>query len=147
MLRKTLDSKTKLLAEAQDVYLDVVDFGDPQWATAALYRMGRIYEQFAESLRGAPTPPGLSEQEAELYRQELEVYVVEIEDQAIQLYTAGYRKALELGVYNQYTSQIREALGKLDSANFPPSAEARARVRFGDRPLQPAAVEEVIRDE
>jgi tetratricopeptide (TPR) repeat protein len=147
MLRRTLDSKTKLLAEAQDVYLDVVDFGDPQWATAALYRMGRIYEEFAESLRGAPTPPGLSEQEAELYRQELEVYVVEIEDQAIQLYTAGYRKALELGVYNQYTSQIREALGKLDSANFPPSAEARARVRFGDRPLQPAAVEEVIRDE
>ena len=147
MLRRTLDSKTKLLAEAQDVYLDVVDFGDPQWATAALYRMGRIYEEFAESLRGASTPPGLSEQEAELYRQELEVYVVEIEDQAIQLYTAGYRKALELGVYNQYTSQIREALGKLDSANFPPSAEARARVRLGDRPLQPAAVEEVIRDE
>jgi tetratricopeptide (TPR) repeat protein len=146
-LRRTLDSKTKLLAEAQDVYLDVVDFGDPQWATAALYRIGRIYEQFAESLRQAPTPPGLSEEESELYRQELEVYVIEIEEQAIQLYTTGYKKALELGVYNQYTSQIREALGKLDSANYPPAIEARARVRFGDRPLPVAAVEEVIRDE
>ncbi|HWN67358.1 MAG TPA: tetratricopeptide repeat protein [Haliangium sp.] len=146
-LRKTLDSKTKLLAEAQDVYLDVVDFGDPQWATAALYRIGRVYEQFAESLRQAPTPPGLSEEESEIYRQELEVYVIEIEEQAIQLYTTGYKKALELAVYNQYTSQIREALGKLDSANYPPSIEARAKVRFGDRPLPVAAVEEVIRDE
>ena len=146
-LRRTLDSKTKLLAEAQNVYLDVVDFGDPQWATAALYRIGRVYEQFAESLRQAPTPPGLSQEEAEMYRQELEVYVIEIEEQAIQLYTTGYKKALELGVYNQYTSQIREALGKLDSANYPPSIEARAKVRFGDRPLPVAAVEEVIRDE
>jgi hypothetical protein len=82
-----------------------------------------------------------------MYSQELEVYVIEIEEQAIQLYITGYQKALELGVYNQYTSQIREALGKLDSANYPPAIEARSRVRFGDRPLSVAAVEEVIRDE
>lgn len=146
-LRRTLDSKTALLAKAQDVYLDVVDFGDAQWATAALYRMGRIYEQFAESLREAPAPPGLSEEEAEMYREELELYVVEIEEQAIELYGTGYQKALDLEVYNQYTSQIREALGKLDASTYPPAVEARARVRFGDRPLPPSALGEVIRDE
>ncbi|ACY16460.1 tetratricopeptide repeat protein [Haliangium ochraceum] len=146
-LRRTLDSKTALLAKAQDVYLDVVDFGDAQWATAALFRMGRIYEGFAESLRDAPVPQGLSEDEAEMYRQELEMYVIEVEEQAIDLYATGYQKALELGVYNTYTSQIRTALGRLDSIGYPPALEARARVRLGDRVQPPSAVEEVVRDE
>ncbi len=146
-LRRTLDNKTELLAKAQDVYLDVVDFGDPQWATAALYRMGSVYEGFAESLREAPVPAGLSEQEAEMYRLELENYVIEIEEQAIDLYITGYQKALDLGVYNQYTSKIRTALGKLDSGSYPPAIEARGRVRVGDRSLPPRAVGEVIRDE
>ncbi|WP_428261827.1 tetratricopeptide repeat protein [Haliangium sp.] len=146
-LRRTLDSKTELLGKAIEVYLDVVDIGDPQWATAALYRTGQVYESFAESLRQAPVPNGLGEDEAELYRQELELYVIEVEEQAIELYTTAYQKALDLGVYNQYTRQIREALGRLDSGNYPPAIEARAKVRYGDRPLPPTAVGEVIRDE
>ena len=146
-LRRTLDQKTELLDKAQGVYLDVVDYGDPQWATAALFRMGRIYEEFAESMRDAPAPPGLSEAEAVQYTQELELYVVEVEERAIELYTVGYDKALGLEIYNEYTRRIREALGKLDSGSYPPALEARARVRFGDRPVPPSTVSEVIRDE
>lgn len=146
-LRATLERKTKLLDKAQSAYLDVVDYGDPQWATAALYRIGRIYEEFAESLRNAPVPPGLSSDEGELYKQELENYVVEVEERAIELYAAGYQKALKLKVYNHFTRQIREALGRLDSSTHPPMRESRAGERFGDRPLDPPLVKEVVRDE
>jgi cellulose synthase operon protein C len=146
-VQKTLGRKTKLLEQAQLAYVDVVQFGDPQWAIAALYRIGSIYDEFAESLRNAPTPPRLSESEAQMYKEALENTVVEVEERAIELYAMGYEKAIGLKVYNQYTSKIRDALGRLDASTHPPVHEARDQERFGDRPLIPQLVGEVVRDE
>lgn len=146
-VQRTLDKKTALLDQAQTVYIDVVDFGDPQWAVAALYRIGSIYDEFAESLRTAPVPPGLSEADAAMYREALENTVIEVEERAVELYGMGYQKALELKVYNEFTRKIREALGRLDSATYPPADEARPGERFGDRPLVPSVVTEVVRDD
>ena len=145
-LKRTLNKKTKLLGKAQDVYLAVVEFGDPQWAMAALYRIGSVYEEFANSIREAPVPPGFSKEEAELYRQELDNFVIDIEEKAIEAYTAGYQKALELKVYNDYTKKIRDALGKLAASQFPPERELRGVKRSGDRVPEFDFVEEVSRD-
>jgi TolA-binding protein len=144
-LKRTLDKKTNLLTKAQEVYLDVVNFGDPQWAMAALYRIGAVYEGFAVSLREAPAPPGFSKEEKELYRQELDNYVIDVEEKAIEAYTAGYGKALELKVYNEYTKKIRDALGKLAASQFPPERESRGPKRSGDRVPELDMVEEVKR--
>jgi len=145
-LKRTLDKKSKLLGEALELYLEVVEFGDPQWATAALYRMGQVYEQFANSMINAPVPKGLSESEAEVYRSELDNYVIDIEEQAISLYTTGYQKALDLGVYNKYTRLLREALGRMAASQFPPETESREGQRMGDRPPPPAILKEVVRE-
>jgi tetratricopeptide (TPR) repeat protein len=68
LLQKTLKKKSELLGKAQGIYLSVVDYEDLKWATASLYRVGQIYDSFAEALRTAPTPAGLSEAEATAYR-------------------------------------------------------------------------------
>jgi tetratricopeptide (TPR) repeat protein len=148
-LDKTLDKKTKLLEKAQGVYLDVVDMGDAQWATAALFRIGNVYDEFAESLRTTPCPPEIKNNEefcAE-YKDALEVAIIDIEERAIDLYITGYQKAIELKVYNKYTSRIREALGRLASDEYPPENESRSKERVGDRPPAPGIVKEVLRDE
>ncbi|RMH44686.1 MAG: hypothetical protein D6689_01785 [Deltaproteobacteria bacterium] len=146
-LKRTLDRKSKLLDEAMNVYLDVVEYGDPQWSTAGLYRIGQIFEQFAIAMQQAPTPPELNEQEAQVYRDELDNYVIGIEERAIELYAAGYRKALELGVYNQYTRLLREALSRMARSQYPPENEAREGPRLADVPPDPELIEEVLRDE
>ncbi len=146
-LRRTLDDKTALLGRAQTAYLAVVELGDPQWATAALHRMGQIYDAFSEAIRNAPVPPKLAAEDAELYRQELEMYVIDIEEKAIELYATGYQKAIALQVYNQHTSDMRAALGRLAAARFPPVEEAFGGKRMGDRPIEVRLVEEVIRGE
>ena len=144
-LDRTLKKKTDLLVKAQGVYLSVVDFEDLRWATAALYRVGNIFEQYAESLRNAPTPNDLTEAEAEAYRGALDMAVVDVEEQAIQAYAIGYKKSIEMQVYDQYTSRIREALGRLSGDEFPPEREGRADVRVGDRPLEVKVIREVHR--
>jgi TolA-binding protein len=126
-LKKTLDEKSMLLEKAKAVYIDVVTFNDPEWATAALYRIGEAYERFSKALRDTPTPPGLNAEEQQVYRDELEKVVVVVEEKAIDAYKGGYQKALQLNVYNEFTHKLRQALGRLAEQEFPPEAEARAR--------------------
>jgi TolA-binding protein len=144
-LAKALKKKAAMLDKAQKVYLDVVEFEDLKWATAALYRVGQIYDGFAESLVAAPTPAGISEAEATAYREALDTYVIDIQDKALQLFSAGYQKAIQMQVYDQYTAKIREALGRLQADKYPPERESRARERTGDRALTPELVTEVAR--
>lgn len=144
-LEKALKKKSKLLAEAEKVYFSVVDYQDLKWATAALYRIGQVYDGFAESLVNATTPKGLSEEQAQAYRDALDGYVVEIQDKAVQAFEAGYQKAIQMQVYDEYTAKIRESLGRLAGDKYPPERESRARERIGDRPPVPVLVEEIVR--
>jgi TolA-binding protein len=145
LLEKTLKKKSDLLAKARGVYLSVVDFEDLKWATASLFRVGQIYESFAEAMRTAPTPAGLSEADATAYRDALDSTIIEIEEVSIELYSTGYQKAIQMQVYDAYTKKIREALGRLASQQYPPERESRSDVRTGDRPLKIDMVEEVDR--
>ncbi len=131
-LVKALEDKAKLLDDAKKIYLDVVTFRVPEWATAALFRIGQAYETFARAMRNAKPPKELSREEQQVYRDELEKSVVVIEDKALDAYRSGYAKAIEIGVYNKHTRALRQSLAQLDQGEFPPEAEARLGARLGE---------------
>ena len=68
-----------------------------------------------------------------------------VQDQAVELSATGYKKAIELQVYDEYTAKIRESLGRLSAQKYPPERESRARERIGDRPPAAELVTEIIR--
>ncbi len=146
-LTKALTTKKKLLDDAEKVYLSVVDFQDLKWATAALYRIGQVYDGFAEALAAAANKPpaSLKPDEVQAYQDKLNEYVVSIQDIAVQAFTAGYTKAIQMQVYDEYTAKIRTALGRLASQKFPPERESRSKVRAADRPPNPEIITEVAR--
>lgn len=145
-LAKALDEKAKLLDQARTVFLETVALGVPEWATAALERIGHGYESFAKAMRGAAVPKELNQEEQRLYREELEKLVVVIEDKAIDAYKSGYTKALELGVYNKHTQAIREALTRLAEGEYPAEHEARIGPRLGEARTALQTIDEVRRD-
>lgn len=144
-LARALEQKAQLLDEAKKAYLDVLTFKVPQWATAALYRIGQGYDVFARALRGAKAPATLTQEEQNIYREELEKQVIVIEEKALEAYRSGYAKALEIGVYNKHTRLLREALGRLDSAQYPADAEIRPAASLGESTLALQPIEEVRR--
>ena len=93
-LAKVLEEKAKRLEEAKAIYLDVVTYKSPEWATAGLLRIGQGYEAYAKAMRNAPVPKDLNADEKQMYRDELEKVVVVIEDKALDAYKSGYAKAL-----------------------------------------------------
>jgi TolA-binding protein len=143
-LRRSLKEKKELLEKATVIFLDVPkSYGDPQWGTAALYRIGSSLEQFAASMRKSPVPPGLNKEEQQVYREELEKQTIVIDEAAISAYKKSYAKALELKVYNKYTQQMREALARLSDQEYPPLVELRAEIRPSEPGSRPELIEEV----
>ena len=125
----------------------MIDYQDLKWATAALFRMGQVYDGFAEALAtaGSKPPPSVPPDQVQAYQDKINEYVVNIQDKAVELFATGYKKAIELQVYDEYTAKIREALGRLAAQKYPPERESRARERIGDRPPAPELVTEIVR--
>lgn len=146
-LQGALKTKSKLLGDAEKTYVSVVDYQDLKWATAALFRVGQVYDGFAEALAtaGNKPPANLPPDQVQAYQDAINAYVVDIQQKAVDLFTAGYQKAIQMQVYDEYTAKIREALGRLDAAKFPPERESRSRERVGDRPPSAELVTEIVR--
>jgi hypothetical protein len=125
-LSKRLQQKAELLRKASTLYLDVVELRVAEWVTAALFKIGRSYEVFADGLRAAPVPTGLSEEEEQSYRDQLGSFIVPIEEKALEAYEGGYQKALELEVLNRWTEELRQGLTRLNEVQYPPLRELGA---------------------
>lgn len=146
-LSKRLEKKSELLRRAATVFAEVVEFRVAEWVTAALFKIGRSYELFAESLRDAPVPEGLNEEERQAYTDQLSMFIIPIEERALEAFEGGYQKAIELSVFNSWTVQLREALTRLNDVQYPPLREAGAGI-VEQRPMQQQlAYEGLRRDE
>src|SRR4029079_2026074 len=137
----------KLLADAEKVYTSVIDYQELKWATAALYRVGQVYDGFADALATAASKPpaSLTADQVQAYQDGINAYGVDIQDKAVTLYTAGYQKAIQMQVYDEYTAKIREALGRIAADKFPPEKESRAHERVSDRLPNLEIIQEVTR--
>jgi TolA-binding protein len=128
-LGKRLKQKAELLKEAAVIFLDTVKMGVAEWSTAALYQIGHMYEAFAKSMRDSPAPSNLSDADKELYNQQIEEFVVPIEEKSLDAYENGWKKAMELQIYNQWTAKMRDALGRLNAELYAPFKEIGFEVR------------------
>jgi tetratricopeptide (TPR) repeat protein len=141
-LKARLRQKTELLKESAKVFLDCVSLGVAEWTTAALYQIGHMYEAFARSLRDSPPPSEVKtdDQKAE-YQAQIEEFAVPMEERSLDAYENGWKKATDLGIYNQWTAKMRDALGRLNSELYPPLNETGFEVRsHGPLPM-PALVQ------
>jgi tetratricopeptide (TPR) repeat protein len=129
-LKSRLKQKTDLLKDAAKVFLDCVSMGVAEWTTAALYQIGHVYESFAKALRDSPPPPEVKTEDQKAdYTAQIEEFAVPMEERSLDAYENGWKKALDLGIYNQWTAKMRDALGRLNSELYPPFKETGFEVR------------------
>jgi TolA-binding protein len=137
-LKGRLKKKSELLKKAADAFLETAEMGVAEWTTAALYQIGVTYESFSKALLSSPPPPNLSAEQKDLYAQQIDEFVVPIEEKSLEAYESGWQKAIELGIFNQWTAKMREALGRLNTELYPPLKETGFSIRSnGPAPLPP----------
>lgn len=144
-LRGRLERKSQLLARAAEIYADVVSYGVAEWVTASLYQIGRSFELFAIAMNEFEVPEGLDEEEEMAYRDQLASFIIPMEERALEAYEGGYRRALELRIFNRWTAQLREALTRLNEVQYPPLREIGAEFHEEAPLAMPAPLEGVRR--
>lgn len=113
-MEKLLEKKAKLLKDVVNEFMEIPKIGDPFWASASLYFIAKAYKDFSDALFTAPTPPELkTQEEIDIYREQLELQAMPVEEKAI----ASAQKAIEFaektGIENEWVHRARLLLQEL----------------------------------
>lgn len=117
--KKTLEDMQARIKDLNRAYGEVLPYKSFEWTLAAFYRLGHIYQLFAEALYEAPIPDSLGPDAQDLYRTSLEDIALPIEDEAVKAYEQAYAKAREFRVTNVWTRRILQALNKYKPSDYP----------------------------
>jgi tetratricopeptide (TPR) repeat protein len=112
-LAKDLEYKCELLLSAQGHYLRAIRIGDVQWATAAGFRIGALYEQLYDDMLGAKAPTGFDEEQAQVYREELRKKVRVLLTKAMSIYERTLAAAERIGVENPFVQRTKRSLDRM----------------------------------
>ncbi|HZH03473.1 MAG TPA: tetratricopeptide repeat protein, partial [Myxococcaceae bacterium] len=117
-LKKDLAAKLKRIQEVERAYAGVLSIGDGEYGIASLTRIGLAYGDFAQNFFDSPTPPGLDDEQAELYRSELENRALPLEEKAAEALEKALAKSYELGLYTEWTLKAQDALNKYRPGSY-----------------------------
>ena len=125
-LQEVTEEKLEAAEEARNIYEEVIVFERPDWAIAALYRMGSGFQDFAETLRDSPVPEELTDGQRLQYEDLLEDQASIFEDQAVELYAQALDTARDHNWYNEYTDLAETELADLRPEDYRSPSELRA---------------------
>jgi hypothetical protein len=116
-LAESMKLKKSLMEDVLDVYGKAAEYGVAEVTTAATFRLGETYQQFAKDLTDSERPGNLDEMALEQYDLLLEEQVFPFEEKAIELYQANAERAVD-GVYDEWVKKSFDALAKLVPARY-----------------------------
>jgi len=107
-------------------YTEVVKLKSPEWAVASLFRIGEAEANLVKVFKEVPAPRGLTDEQAQLFKDKLEDMTLPIEEEAAQTMILCLDKSAELAVFNEWTRQCLAYLEEHRPNQYPKnSADAR----------------------
>ncbi len=112
-----LNDKAKLLLAAQREYIETIKLGNPQWASAAGYQIGSLYEELYDAFIHAPVPEELlgeaNQEKREVYYEELRKEIRILLEKSLRTHEQNLLMLERLGVQNEWRDKSKLAFAKL----------------------------------
>lgn len=121
LLKEKIEGQKALTPKYEKVY----EYRSLEWTMAASYRVGKMHQDFANSLYEVPIPFKEGSQQYDIYRTQLEDIAIPLEDEAIRRYEATIDRAREAKIVNEWTTKTLEQLNKYKPNEFPLYHEER----------------------
>jgi TolA-binding protein len=125
---RRLKDKLKVAKEVNAEFREVWQFGSLEWLLASTFRIGSLYQAFAESLYNVPIPYDEGSDEWYIYREQLDEIAIPFEDKAVQNYEKVITKARQEKVVNEWTKKTLDELNKFMPSKYPLYKEERRNV-------------------
>jgi AraC-like DNA-binding protein len=92
--------------------LRTIQVKDPTWATASGLHIGRLYREFYDALLDAPLPPELTDEQREIYFEELRNHdkLRLLLDKAMSVYEKTLLMAERVGARNDWVDRARDEI-------------------------------------
>jgi len=116
-LKQTLTRKKELLQNSIKAYETAIQYRVAEVTTAATFKIGEIYSDFAKSLMTSAPPPGLNADAQEQYRILLEDQAFPFEEKSIDIHVANV-KQINDGIYDDWVKKSLAKLRKLQPARY-----------------------------
>lgn len=116
-LAESMQVKKSLMEEVLKAYGDAAAYGVAEVTTAATYRLGQVYQQFARDLMASERPGGLDELALEQYALLLEEQTFPFEEKAIELFQTNAARAAD-GVWDEWVQESFAELATLMPARY-----------------------------
>ncbi len=130
-LKKGLTAKGELEQKAEKVYLDVIQMASPKWVAASAYRIGQMYNDFANQLSNLPIPKGLTEQQAQDYQWTLDQQIMPLQDKALAAFGRAQKLALQFQAYNKWSAKSAEQISSMQAETYPITEQDGVEVGHG----------------
>ena len=127
-----ISARTKTANEARTIFLEVITFQSPNWAIAALARIGQMFQALANDIYNLEPPSLFDEDQKEAFKGSMVEKGDIVAAKAVEAYGTCLAKAKELHWFNQWSDLAEKELSVLDPQNNRYNAEIRARpIYFG----------------
>ncbi|MBX2811336.1 MAG: tetratricopeptide repeat protein [Myxococcales bacterium] len=88
----------------------VLDYGDAEYGICALVRVGQVFLELARSIRLAPVPRSLTEEQQVIYQTELDKLAIGPNSRGQKALLEALRKSWELGMYGPCVGTAQQLL-------------------------------------
>ena len=127
--QKALKDKAEKLTTEESLYREILNYKQIEWSLAALYRMGYLYENLAETLLKAECPKDvkrLGQEFCDEYTAQIEDQAGKLEEKIVPAYELAFKEAKNAKVINEWTKRTLEGLNKYRKADYPIDKEPRS---------------------
>lgn len=136
--RPVLERRAAIMLRAQRAYFDTMRHTHAEWAAAAGYQIGSMYDAFWQAIMSAPVPPpqnALPESDVPIYEQEYREYLARLVKPLIRHSIRFWELTLLMvertNVETEWTTRIRSDL-------------ERARTRLLEQPEGPEGIQATV---
>ena len=120
-----LAEKVEHFLRAQNAYLRTVRHHHPDYAVKAGFQLGALFEVMTDDMMDAEVPDDMSQEEMEVYREELRKELVPLAEKAVDIFKRTMRLARKFGHDGEWLKRTESSLQKMKdlmAEDEPPAA-------------------------
>jgi tetratricopeptide (TPR) repeat protein len=99
---QAVQAKTQTLQALTNQLNQVIKAGNGRWTIAALYGLGQVNKEFADFIKRAPVPVGLTPQQIQQYKTAIQQQASQYEQAALKFFTQCEKNAEQFEVFTNF---------------------------------------------
>lgn len=129
-LNKQIKEKKEALTNLEAKFVDVAQMVAGKYTLSAIVEIAKAYDNYADSIKNSYVPSFLDEDQAELYKMQMEDQAYPYYEKATQTYQQALDFAFKYNVYTDATAEATRRLGELKPDEYPELTEELLKSEF-----------------